>query len=198
VAVDIERVSGLAESYVRMQGLRIVPLGVPFAVSAAGRLGWLNWVGSPAVRANVWFLLFYAALACGYVIEKHYAKRYGSGSVRERGVPFLALVAAIFVVLLWLHRGPLRQFPVPPQTVFIGVLLLYVGVANQGLRWHYVPIGIAWLALASLEVVGVPDAVRSVMADVTVAASLIVGGICDHLVLARALAPHGETRYSDR
>jgi hypothetical protein len=73
--------------------------------------------------------------------------------------------------------------------VFVALLLLYVGMANHSLRWHYAPIGIAWLGLAGLEVLGVPDAVRSVVADVTVAASLIVGGICDHIVLTRALSP---------
>src|ERR1700730_2793043 len=105
---ELENLSALAERYPLMQGLRIVPLGVPFAISGAGRAGWLDWVSaSPGVRANLWFLVFFIALACGVFIGKHYTRRFGSVGGRDRGLRLMA-IAAIFLVLLWLHRGPLE------------------------------------------------------------------------------------------
>src|SRR5262245_7329069 len=105
MAFDFENVSVVPERYAHMQGLRLVPLGVPFLVSAAGRAGWLDWISrSAVVRADLWFLMFFAALACGALVGRYYTRRFGWISVRERGVPGLAIAAAVFVVLWWIHR----------------------------------------------------------------------------------------------
>jgi hypothetical protein len=191
MSFDFEKVRALPGSYANMQGLRVVPAGVPFVFSAAGRAGWLHWMpGSVDLKIGLWFLMLFAALLCGLLVGKYYERRVGWVDARKDGLPVLAVALPIFVVLLWIHRQILdRSVPVPLHVVFVGLVLMWVGLARPGMRSHYVPIGAAWLGVASLAIVGVPSDVQQTAGDFTIAITLIAGGIADHMALRRLLSP---------
>jgi hypothetical protein len=53
---DVRRLPYVTEHHPSLEGLRVVPLGVPFLTSAAWRAGWLAWWPWTAGRdAELWF-----------------------------------------------------------------------------------------------------------------------------------------------
>ena len=91
---DLARIRYVADHYDNLQGLRIVPLGIPFLLSAAYRAGWFDWVAlSDKVARYVFFGELAVAVAVSYVIRAAYRRRFGMVLPSRRGAwTLLALV----------------------------------------------------------------------------------------------------------
>jgi hypothetical protein len=188
---DLERLRFVTERYPHLQGLRIVPLGIPFLISTSWRLGQFHWVpGTAGAGATRWFAALMAlATLAGLVAGRYYRRRFGSlqptRSVRR------PLLAAAFVVLLALSVWTQLQFnpPLLLPVLAIGLALSHIGTAGGQVRFHYLLVAAGAIIFASLGSFGVPLPVRDVLLDQLVAFGFIVIGLGDHFLLERTLEP---------
>src|SRR3954470_10838304 len=102
---DRHMVRYITTHYARLHGLRLVPLGVPFLVSAAWRAGWLRWWPATEGRgATMWFLaLLTTAVAISFPIRSWYERQFGSVAARRRdsGLPPLVAFVALVGLATW-------------------------------------------------------------------------------------------------
>lgn len=191
---DIQTVRYVTTHYPRLQGLRLVPLGVPFLLSAAWRAGWLAWwPGAQGRGATLWFL---ALLACGIVvsfpIRAWYERQFGTVHARRRDSGLVPLLA--FAGLVGLAAWYQLRFtpPLVLPLLAVGVILATIGLRDREIRPHYIAVGVAWGLYACGQALGVPVSTRAILFDLLVGVGLIVAGIGDHLVLASVLTPTAE------
>jgi hypothetical protein len=186
MAMDLWRTRYIAEHYAQLQGLRIVPVGVCFLVSAAWRAGILSWVPAAQGRgARVWFLgLLAVAIVISEGVKRWYARQMGAAPVRP------SRSGAATLVMSSVACGALASLPDNPWHVSPAVLLLVgilavLGCVEHGLRRHYLWVALAWLGFAMMPAFDVAPGVRGVVADALIGLALIVGGVGDHAVLQR-------------
>lgn len=188
---DPARVRYLVEHYPRLQGLRLIPLGLLFLGLALWHDGQLAWLpGSAGDGAVRWFLGgLILAIASSYGIAAYYRNRFGSiqlGPFQTGGLRLLATGVVIFVSLV-LQDAFKWRFSLP--LFIVGGVLAYVGVVQRRMRQHYLWIAVACLLLANIADFGVPPRTRQVMFDLLIAGGLFVAGIGDHFVLLKVLHP---------
>jgi len=196
---DVQRLRDVTANYPYLQGLRIVPLSIPFLFWGTARIGWMRWLpGSAEVRSSLWFLSVYTALAVAVIIGRRYERRFGRVHVRERAMPTVVVIALITVGLMWIQS---RIWPdglgVPLYVVFVGLALMWTGYADHGLRKHYIPIGALWLLVAALDLIGASADLLLTAENLVIAATLLIGGLCDHRVLVHALQPSLREAHMD-
>ncbi len=187
----LERLRYVTRRYPHLQGLRLVPLGIPFLISAAWRDGQLRWVpGIEQSEPSLWFAaLFGVALMAGTLLGSYYRRRYGTVEpVRGWKAPvlffgFLAVLGIAFS--LQDHLQPIVSLP----AVVIGTAIAYLGVVDRTIRFHYIVLGALCLLFANLGEFGIPVHARDVLLDDLIGLGLIAVGIGDHLVLRRTLEP---------
>ncbi len=188
--MDIQSIRFVTSRYDRMQGLRLLPLGVLFLAASLWRAGWLWWLPiSDGAGAVAWFWTGLAlAVGVSLVTRAYYRRRFGRADVplwRGGGPSFVGL-CVVFLATVWLQE--VFASPVSLPVVFIGVALGYVGIVHRS-RAHYLPTAALCLVFAVLPVVGVSVALRDVLLDAVIGVVLVVAGIGDHLVLTRTLRP---------
>jgi hypothetical protein len=187
---DYRAIRYVAEQYVHLQGLRLVPLGVPFVASAGWRAGWLEWWPGTAGRgAACWFWgLLAAAVAISFVIRRWYESRFGIVAPHpiENGALSLGVFAAGLLTTIWCQM--VYDPPISLPLLFVAAVL--ATIARQGLygRPHYELIAAGSAIVAVLRPLGVPMVVRSIAFDGLIGGGLIVAGLADHRMLRRALA----------
>src|SRR5688500_4530199 len=103
--IDPARVRYLVEHYPRLQGLRLVPLGLLFVGVALWHDGQLTWLpGSTGDGAARWFLGgLILAIAASYGVAAYYRSQFGSiqlGPFQSGGLRMLGVGAVIFVALV--------------------------------------------------------------------------------------------------
>lgn len=189
--MDLRTIRYLTANYAHLQGLRLVPLGLLFLVSAAWRAGWLPWPpDGPGHVADRWFAVaFLACLLVGLGLGRYYRTQFGA--VRPLPsrfhAPPLLIVFLAFVLLVAIQDTVAWRFPLP--LVFLGAMLSVLGLAAAGLRHHYIAIAVACMAWPSLAIVGVSLPVQHVLVDLLIGLGLIVGGVGDHRILRHLLQP---------
>jgi hypothetical protein len=198
---DLQRMAYVAENYAQLQGLRLVPLATCFLGSAAWRAGLLAWLPGIAGRgAQVWFLSSIAlALIVSFPIGARYRRRLGHARPRALRTGALTLSgSAVYIIAL--TALPPNRWHISIPMVFTAVVLASVGLANHGMRRHYLGIAAACVAFAVAPVVGASRIARETGLDLLIGVGLLVAGLGDHLVLQRMLqdrapegVPHGRS-----
>ena len=195
---DLSRMRYVTEHYAQMQGLRLVPLGVPFLASGAWRAGWLR--GLPAADghgAAYWFCMGLAvAVAMSFAVRAYYRRRFGLAQPLpgRNGVVTLMAFVASFMVLVAMQDELHWRVSIP--ALFVAVVFAYLGLVQGRLRQHYLALAGACLIFASLGILGVPLHERDVLLDFLIGGGLIAAGIGDHLVLRNTLQPPRSETYA--
>src|SRR5438105_439270 len=124
--MDVRRTLYIAEHYAHLQGLRLVPLGVCFLLSAAWRAGLLSWLpGSVGRGAQLWFLTsFLIAVVASWPIGSWYRHRMGAAAARagHSGAVTLTMSVVAFVTLASL---PPNGWHVSLAMVFVAAVFAY-------------------------------------------------------------------------
>lgn len=197
--VDAMRRRYVTAHFADLQGLRLVPVGVAFLVSAAWRLGWLGpSLSVGRQEAGRWFFaLVCIALAASFPIRASYRRRFGDVRLTGgyTGAPTLVGCLLTLILLVWHQERANWHVSLPP--LFLGLVLFRLGIVQRRLRVHYVPIACAFLVLAVVAPFEMSELAGDVAVDVIVGGSLIVGGLGDDRVLRRTLQqpPSDEEAY---
>jgi hypothetical protein len=189
----LQRLRYVTERYEQLQGLRLVPLGIPFLLSSAwrgGRLTWVPW--TTGIGARMWFVTLVAsALALSLLAKTYYERRFGDV---QSAVTLKAPLAAFVFTALFIVSAALRpevQSAVSIPAVIIALGLGYVGMAGGVLRPHYLTMAVGVGLFAFLGPLGIPVHTREVLWDQLIGTGFVVIGAGDHLLLRRALMPVG-------
>ena len=186
----LQRLRYVTERYEQLQGLRLVPLGIPFLVSSvwrSGQLAWIPWTSGAGAR--IWFVtLVAAAVVLSIATKTYYGRRFGDV---QSAVTMKAPMAGFVFIGLFIVSAS-RQPDV--QTVSIPAVILalglgYVGTAGGLLRSHYLAVAACVAIFAVLGMLGIPFHTRDVLWDQLSGMAFIVIGVGDHLLLRRMLAP---------
>jgi hypothetical protein len=187
----LQRLRYVTERYEQLQGLRLVPLGIPFLLSSAWRGGQLAWVPwTSGIGARVWFVLLVAsAVAFSIVAKTYYARRFGDvRSALTMKAPLAAFVfTALFIVSAAPPPGWDSTVSMPALIVALG--LGYLGMVGGVLRPHYLAMAACVSIFAALGALGISFHTRDVLWDQLSGVAFIVIGMGDHLLLRRTLAP---------
>ena len=196
---DAAKLRFITEHYARLQGLRLIPLGILFLCLAAWRANLLP--GLPAYdsdRGARWFVGgLMLAVAGAYAIGNWYGHQFGTVEPRRfrTGGPSLLANAAIVGGLMILH-----DFVRPPLSLpmlYVGIVFAYTGMVQGGIRKHYLLIAAACLVFANIQRFNVPYETGKTLLNLLVGCGLIVAGIGDHLVLRKTLRPPSRQTYVD-
>jgi hypothetical protein len=194
---DLQRLRFVTERYPHLQGLRLIPLGLPFLVSAAWRDGQLEWVpGTAGLGPGLWFLaLLLTALVISVAMGSYYRHRFGTVEPKRDLTSVLAGLLFAVLFLCSLGMQDILPFNISLPAVVIGTGVGYLGVAGGQQRTHYLALAALSLFFATLGSFGVPLHARDVLLDDLIGIGLIVIGVGDHLLLRRTLEPvsHVET-----
>ena len=181
---DLRRIRYVTEHYEQLQGLRLLPLSVPFLLSSLWRLA---PSGATTLPGTAWTLLLVSAFAASALIGRYYARQFGQAHpFRWWSVLQIVAGTAAFFALEWLQE--IRPFPVPLPVLFIAVVLARVGTAAGWLRSHYLWIAAACALFGLLPVLGVPLDLRAAALDGLIGGGLAVAAIGDDRVLRRVMA----------
>jgi hypothetical protein len=187
----LQRLRYVTERYEHLQGLRLVPLGLPFLLSAAWRGGHLTSLpGTSGMGPRVWFAALVAlAVALSLLVKVYYERRFGDVQSTVRlEAPLAAFVfSALFILAASLQRETHPALSIPAVIVALG--LGYLGIVGGLLRPHYVVMAISVAAFAVLGPLGVPYHTRDVLWDQLIGVGFVVIGVGDHLLLRRTLVP---------
>jgi len=189
----LRRLRYVTERYEQLQGLRLVPLGIPFLLSSAwrsGHLTWVPWTTTAGIGARIWFVaLIGAAVALSLLTKAYYERRFGDvQSAATIKAPLAAFVfTAVFIVSASLQPGSQATVSIPAVIVALG--LGYVGMVGGLLRPHYLMMAVCVALFAALGTVGVPFHTRDVLWDQLTGIGFVVIGVGDHLLLRRTLVP---------
>jgi hypothetical protein len=173
----------IAGHYRQLQGLRLLPLSVPFLVSALWRRG----SAAPALPSAWWEASLGLAVAASIPIGRYYERRFGDADARRtrNGALTLLAVTASLVGLGWIQE--LRPAPVSLPIVFATIVLAKLGLAANRLRAHYLWIAAACVLFEVLPPLGANAEVRAATLDGLVGGGLAVAAIGDHRVLRRMM-----------
>jgi len=181
-----DRIRYITEHYEQLQGLRVLPLSVPFALAA-----WWNLLPSmkPTVVSvqTVELALVAVALAASFPIRAYYRRRFGRVPALpwRSGVFPLVGYAALLILAEAIREVAGWQLPVP--LVVMAILLVRLGLQAGGLRQHYVWIACACFVFMALGQWSVRPNVRAMELNLLVAGGLVTAAIGDDRVLRRAL-----------
>ena len=189
----LQRLRYVTERYEQLQGLRLIPLGIPFLLSSAWRSGRLTWVPwTTGIGARMWFVTLVAsAVAVSLLAKTYYERRFGDvqSAVRLKA-PLAAFVfTSLFIVSVSLR--PEAQTAVSIPAVIVALGLGYVGMTGGVLRPHYLTMAVGAGVFAFFGPLGIPLHTREVLWDQLIGIGFVVIGAGDHLLLRRTLVPVG-------
>ena len=193
---QLERVRFVTERYGHLQGLRLIPIAVPFLAAAAWRGGYLPWLsGLSDARAARWFFAaFAAALAISWSMGICYRRRFGWVQPRHRPTSILLFLGFLAALLASWRAQTTFEWSIPAPMIVIGAAIALVGLMGGHVRAAYLGVAAACLLFASLGAIGVPFHTRDVLFDCLVGFGLMAVGIADHLLLRGTLEPQPYVR----
>jgi len=179
---DLSRIHYVTEHYAQLQGLRLLPLSLPFLLAAIERLA-----GARLLPAGLWAIVVAAALVAPFGIGGYYARSFGQVHApgwRTGAFTLIASVAA-FLGFEWLQEttSPPVSFPL----LFIAVALARLGLAADRLRGHYLWIAAAVALFALLPQAAVSPDIRAAVGNLLISGGLAVAAIGDDRVLRQAM-----------
>jgi len=189
----LRRLRYVTERYEQLQGLRLVPLGIPFLLSSAwrsGQLTWVPWTTTAGIGARIWFVaLVTGAVALSLLTKTYYERRFGDvQSALTIKAPLAGFVfTALFIVSSSLQPDTRTAVSIPAVIIALG--LGYVGMVGGLLRPHYVMVAVCVALFATLGTVGITLHMRDVLWDQLTGIGFVVIGVGDHLLLRRTLVP---------
>ncbi len=185
----LQRLRYVTERYDQLQGLRFVPLGIPFLLSAAWRDGQLAWApGTTGVGPRIWFIsLMTAAISLSLLARSYYRRRFGN--VQSSATIRTPLAAFVFTAMFVLAVSVQADSSLSLPAVIVALGLGYVGLVGGVARPHYLAMAALVALFATLGPFGVPLHARDVLCDQLVGIAFIVIGIGDHLLLRDTLVP---------
>ena len=189
---DLQRLRDFTERYPHLQGLRLVPLGIPFLLSAMWPEAQLHRVLDSAGFDPEWRFMSLLAIAVlfSFEIGRDYRERFGYirlvRNMKTRLWVWVYVLGAYLFGVLWMQNHS-DEFSFPAAV--IGIALAYVGSRGSEIRLHYDVCAVLWLAFSALGVFGVPFRSRDILLDGLIGLGLVIIGIGDHLVLRRAMEP---------
>jgi hypothetical protein len=177
--------------YPHLRGLRLVPLGLPFLISAFWRIGQISGVplvnGLPAER---WFVgMLAVALGAAYAVGTYYERHYGRVQP-QRAITHAIVAFALgmaFVLTVWSQDT--FRWAVSLPILLVACALAIVGSTGGQVRAHYFVLAGACAMFSFLGTLGVPFVIRDVLLDILVGGGFILIGVGDHIVLRRTLSP---------
>jgi len=187
----LHRLRYVTERYEHLQGLRLVPLGIPFLLSSAWRSGhltsvpWTNGIGP-----RIWFVSLVAvAVALSLGTKTYYERRFGD--VQSALTIRTPLAAFVFTALFILSASLPSEGPatVSIPAVIIALGLGYLGMVGGLFRHHYLVVAVCVVLFAALGPLGVSLHTRAVLWDQLIGSGFVVIGLGDHLLLRRTLMP---------
>ena len=186
---DTRTVRYVTAHYAHLQGLRLVPLGVPFLAAAAWDAGWLRgWPGTTGHGAGYWFVALLAvAMTTSFLTRAWYHRRFGVVYARWRddGMVRLVLIAAGVVVLVGIQMT--IDSPISLPAAFVGIVLAAIAWRQAPRRPHFLLIAIAWLVCAFMRPLGVSPGAMPILWDLVIGLSVVIAGVGDHRILRQAL-----------
>jgi hypothetical protein len=189
---DLQRLRDFTERYPHFQGLRLVPLGIPFLLSAVWPEAQLHRVPESATFEAEWRFtsLFAIALLFSFEIGRDYRERFGYvqpvRNMKTRLWVGVYVIGAYLFAILWAENHS-DEFSF--TAAVIGIALAYVGSRGGEIRLHYDACAILALAFSSLGAFGVPFRTRDILLDGLIGFGLVIIGVGDHLVLRGAMEP---------
>jgi hypothetical protein len=187
---DLQRLRDFAERHPHLQGLRLVPLGIPFLLSAVWPEAQLHRVPDSAGFVAEWRFMSLLAIAAlfSFEIGRDYRERFGSiQPVRNIRTQLWVCVVGVYLFgALWMQNHS-DEFILPAAV--IGIALAFVGSRGGEIRLHYDACAILALAFSALGAFGVPFRTRDILLDGLIGFGLVIIGVGDHLVLRGAMEP---------
>jgi len=182
---DLRRIQYVVEHYRQLQGLRLLPLSVPFLLSGADRVA--RATTGPTLPRGGWAACVTLALASSVAIGRYYTRRFGQVNTFPWRTG-MTLLGGIFTVLALEWMRETWEVPVSLPVVFIAIVLARLGLAADRLRVHYLWIAAACAVYTALPPLGVALELRTAALDLLLGGGLAVAAIGDHRVLQRAMA----------
>jgi hypothetical protein len=183
---QLDRIRYITEHYEQLQGLRLLPLSLPFVVAA-----WWNvvpWTKPTVVSARTVELALAAlAIAASFPIRAYYRRRFGRVPALPWRSGVLPLVGYAALLVLAEAIREVAHWPVPLPVVVVAILLVRLGLEAGGLRQHYVWIACACLVFMGLGQWRVPADIRALELNLLVAGGLVTAAVGDDRILRRAL-----------
>jgi hypothetical protein len=185
---DLRRIHYVTEHFEGLQGLRLLPLSVPFLLSALSRLAPAQSASAAApLPGAAWTLLIVSALAASTLIGRRYSRQFGrSHPFRWRSVLQIVAGTAAFLALEWVRER--QELPVALPMLFVAVVLARVGMAAGWLRSHYLWIAAACALFALLPTLNINQDMRAAALDGLIGGGLAVAAIGDDRVLRRVMS----------
>src|SRR5712691_1466871 len=129
---ELDRVRFVTERYEQLQGLRLLPVSMPFLLSAAWRAGWLGgWPSQDPRHAAYWFVGGFAvAIALSFIIRSWYHRQFGVVRARpwRTGLISMSFVFVCFVALASLQSA--FAWPISMPVVFVGPVFAYLATSG--------------------------------------------------------------------
>jgi hypothetical protein len=183
---QLDRIRYVTEHYADLQGLRLLPLSVPFFVAA-----WWDFVPSTKPTAmtpmSVELALIALALAVSFPIRRYYEHRFGTVPALPWRSGVLPLLGCVLLCVIAEAIREFRSWTFPLPLLVVSVLLIRLGLQAGHLRAHYLWIAVACVVFVGLGRVTVPLNVRATELDLLIAVGLLAAALGDHRVLQRAL-----------
>ncbi len=183
---DLARIRFVAGSFYYLQGLRLVPLGLWTIAFAAG---WFGRQGDCTVSLPTLILVIVLYKLIGVYYDRHFGRVERSAA--DRRLDWISLAIAVDAIWLATWVDSTGKLPISLLGLALAGFLLSVHLRSPGGYRLYYAILAALLALLSLA----PLALRQAPKDISplllaaLGGAYIVGGVLDHLVLARSLKP---------
>ena len=184
---QLGRITYVTEHYAELQGLRLVPLSIPFLVSAPCRM----WLGNGPIARTPWFAaLFAAAVLASYGFRAHYRRRFGDVRALpiRSGARTMIGSLLVLVVFLWVQPTP---SVVPLPLLFVAALLARMAFVADRLRIHYLAISVGCMALTAMSMLGYSLHALEVAFDLLLGGGLLIAGLGDDRVLRTTLHQGG-------
>lgn len=193
----LRRLRYVTERYEQLQGLRLVPLGIPFLLSSAWREGRFTWVpGISGAGPRIWFVaLSLFAIGLSAAAKIYYQRRFGDVQTAAPARTTIAAFAFSAVLLAAVSLQDLLQSPISIPSMILALGVGRVGMSGSVIRPHYLAVAATVGAFALSGALGVPFHIRDVLWDRMIGMSFLVIGIGDHVLLRGTLVPvtHADT-----
>lgn len=191
---DLDRVRYVTTNFNYLQGLVMMPVGLIFLAVAAMEAGWLQTRGWASIVG------FGLALVLAWAAHQYYNRKFGrvkTVSAIPRNPNWAAIIAVWTLGLGLLIGAHLLDGWLHPPVILFGLTMAALTFAyywpRRSFATHYLAIAGIIAVISLFPVLGVdatnPVFQPSIFSLIILGLFFAVGGLFDHLLLARTLKP---------